>query len=532
MKTHTEKQGTAAWQDLRDDYDTASEAPAMMGVSKHTTRTELLTQKKSGVRPAVTPSQQFIFDKGHRAEAGARPILERALGEDLFPEVLSEGDLLASLDGRDIAGSVLFEHKLWNDSLAAAVRAGELDPHYYWQLEQQLLVSGADKVIFVCSDGTAENWAQMEYRAVPGRAKQLVDGWAQFKLDLSVFVPAEAVVTLDGKIMDAPPAISIELTGMVTYSNLAEFERSVTGAISAVKKELVTDQDFADAKLSVKWCTEAEAVLKAAKTAALNKTADLAELYATIDRLIALAAKTRIDTDKQIKSQDVLVKTNIKQDAERAFADHCATINARLGRVTLPPIAADFAGAMKNKRNLASIRDAVDSELARVKIEANAIAEGIDVNLAVLRELSPSHIGLFRDAQQIITKASDDFALLVKSRIAEHDAEVKRLADQKADLERMEAARIAALPPVVVAPVVEPVSEPLAAQPAKPFELVKERTVEQTRLPLKAAAKTRPSDDEILRLLALHYRVHESTVIEWIITMDMDSANRRALEAM
>mgnify|MGYP006185947583 CR=1 FL=1 len=34
---------------------------------------------------------------------------------------------------------------------AADVRAGDLDAHYYWQLEQQLLVSGAEKVIFVCS---------------------------------------------------------------------------------------------------------------------------------------------------------------------------------------------------------------------------------------------------------------------------------------------------------------------------------------------------------------------------------------------
>ena len=49
----------------------------------------------------------------------------------------------------------------------------------------------------------------------------------------------------------------------------------------------------------------------------------------------------------------------------------------------------------------------------------------------------------------------------------------------------------------------------------------------------KAKPKSsRPSDDEILGVLAMHYRVHESKVIEWIITMDMESAARRSLEAV
>jgi len=76
-------------------------------------------------------------------------------------------------------GETLFEHKLWNESLVAQVRAKELAPHYYWQLEQQLLVSGAECVIVVCSDGTDENFVSMEYRP----AAQLVEGWKQFEAD-------------------------------------------------------------------------------------------------------------------------------------------------------------------------------------------------------------------------------------------------------------------------------------------------------------------------------------------------------------
>jgi hypothetical protein len=121
---------------------------------------------------------------------------------------------------------------------------------------------------------------------------------------------------------------------------------------------------------------------------------------------------------------------------------------------------------MKGKRNLESMRDAVDTELARVKIEANAIAEGIEANLKTLRELAPDHVFLFRDAQQIITKANDDFTLLVKSRLDEHDLSVKAAA-KKADDDRIEAERIAAIPVAVQAPVEAVAPAQVPAQPAQ-----------------------------------------------------------------
>lgn len=178
MKIHNVAQGSAEWHALRAQHFTASEAPAMMGASKYQTRTDLLTMKKTGIAPEVNQAQQYIFDRGHATEALARPLVEVMIGEELYPVVGTDGNLLASMDGATMLGETLFEHKLWNESLVAQVKAGELDPHYYWQLEQQLLVSGAERVIFVCSDGTAENFVHMEYRSVAGRAAQLVEGWS------------------------------------------------------------------------------------------------------------------------------------------------------------------------------------------------------------------------------------------------------------------------------------------------------------------------------------------------------------------
>lgn len=434
MRIHNVAQGSAEWHALRAQHFTASEAPAMMGASKHQTRTELLTQKKTGITPDVTPAQQYIFDKGHATEALARPLVEAMIGEELYPVVGTEGNLLASMDGATMLGETLFEHKLWNESLVAQVKAGELEPHYFWQLEQQLLVSGAERVIFVCSDGTAENFVHMEYRPVPGRAAQLAEGWKQFEADLASHVIADAPSIVVGKAPDELPALRIELTGMVTASNLKVFEQSALAVIDSVKTTLQTDQDFADAKKAVKWCGDVEEAVAAAKKQALSQTKSIDDLFSSLDRISAHARETRLKVDKLVKAQELLVKTNIKQKAEQALVNHVVAINKTLGRVTLPAVAADFAGAMKNKRTIASLQDAVDTELARAKIDASQSADAIRLNLSTLAELAPDHAFLFNDIQHLVMKANDDLVSLIKVRIDEH----KKAEEQKAETLREE----------------------------------------------------------------------------------------------
>lgn len=476
MKIHNVAQGSAEWLALRAQYRTASEAPAMMGASKYQSRTDLLIAKKTGITPDVTPSQQFVFDKGHATEALARPLTEELIGEELYPIVGTKGNLLASMDGATMLGETLFEHKLWNESVVVQVKAGDLAPHYYWQLEQQLLVSGAERVIFVCSDGTPENFEHMEYRPVAGRAAQLIEGWKQFEADLANFEMADAPSIVVGKAPDELPALRIELTGMVTASNLKVFEDSALAVIDSVKTTLSTDQDFADAKKAVKWCGDVEEAVAAAKKQALSQTQSIDELFSSLDRISAHARETRLKVDKLVKAQELLVKTNIKQKAELALAGHIAAINKTLGKVTLPHVVSDFAGAMKNKRTIASLQDAVDTELARAKIDASQAADSIRLNLTSLAELAVDHAFLFSDVQQLVTKANDDLVTLIKFRISEHQKAEEEKATQKRIAEEKEAERLAAIKPE---PVVEKVAtqEPVRTAPA------------QTAAPVTLAAK-------------------------------------------
>lgn len=79
MIIHNVEQGSAEWLALRLTKFTASEAPAMMGASKYTSRGELLRLKATGNAPEVSAQQQAIFDKGHEQKPPRGQFWKRAL---------------------------------------------------------------------------------------------------------------------------------------------------------------------------------------------------------------------------------------------------------------------------------------------------------------------------------------------------------------------------------------------------------------------------------------------------------------------
>ncbi|ANC03991.1 Heme peroxidase [Pseudomonas putida] len=471
MQVHNVQQGTPEWHALRASYFTASEAPAMMGASKYQTRNDLLAMKKTGIVPEVTPQQQAVFDRGHATEELARPLVEEMLGEELYPIVGTSGNLLASMDGATMLGDTLFEHKLWNQKVVAMIRAGDLDPHYYWQLEQQLLVSGAERVIFVCSDGTSDNFEHLEYRPVAGRREQLIAGWAQFEEDLGNFEVKEAKVETIGSAPDQLPALRIDVTGMVTASNLDAFKAHALGVIANINTELSTDKDFADADATVKWCGEVEDKLKAAKEHALSQTESIDVLFKAIDDIAAETRRKRLELEKLVKARKENIRTEIVMDAAKALQVHIDQIDATLGgRIRMPKVLANFAEAIKGKKQVSSLKEAAEAELARAKIEASRIGDLIRLNIASLNELARQHGFLFQDAQELVMKANDDLVPLIKMRINDYEQAEQQKRDDQARQQEEEQARQAQQQPVqqVQEPVQQPVNqinspEPVAA---------------------------------------------------------------------
>lgn len=538
-------QGSDQWLALRANHPTASEAPVMMSASSKMKRNELLHLCATGTEQEVSDwVQRNLFDKGHAYEAAARPIVESMIGEELYPVTATDDDswLLASFDGITMLEDACFEHKMWNEELAQCVRDQNLPAEYYWQLEQQLFVSKADKVIFVVSDGTPDKFVSMEYFPVPGRAVELIRGWRQFAIDLETFKPIEEKPVAVAEPIKDLPALMVQLVGEVKTSNLAVYKATAIDFIRRIKTDLQTDEDFAQAEATVKFCDNAEKELELVKSQALSQTQTIDELFRTIDQLKDEMRSKRLQLDKLVTARKQSIRLEIKAEAEEKLREHIAAINKELGRVQLPSIVADFATAIKNKRTIASLRDGVDSELARTKIKADATAMVIRENLQSLRELAAGKEFLFVDAQQLVLKPNDDLVNLIKARIAEHNtqedariqAAAQKLIDEKAEQEQREreqaeAEALSATPAPVAEPIVAaaPVAaiEPIIAQQAPAAALVAPTAISSAAAPAKAypAAINRPTDQAIVAAVAKAFSVHLSIATHWLQQMQIQN---------
>lgn len=440
--------GSPAWLKSRS----ASKAPAMMGVSKYQTRSELLKQMATGITKDVDAGTQARFDAGHATEVSAREIAEDLLCDGLSP-VCGESDdgyLTASFDGLTFDGKIGFEHKLWNEDLVAAVRAKELPEEYKIQMDQQILVGGLDYVLFMCSDGTREKCVSMEYRSTPERAAKLLAAWRQFDADLANYQHQEVIPAAVAAPQMQLPAVSIQVNGSIALiDNLAVFGEALTVYVGKINQKPETDQDFADLDATVKTLKTAEEALTAAENSALAQTASIDQMRRQVAQYKEIARVARLQAEKTVKAEKENRRNAIVSAGRIAMQTHVAGLNTRLGKPYMPQIKEDFAGAVKGLKTMTSIQGAVDTELARCKIEANEIADRLQVNLASLRDLAADHAFLFADTPAIIQKANDDLVALIKSRIAEHkEAEAKRLEAERekirAEEERKAAAKVRA----------------------------------------------------------------------------------------
>ena len=442
---HELVQGSPAWHQFRLDHNGASESAAMLGLSKNVTRSELLRAKHTGIAKEFSDFvQERILNRGHEVEELARPMAEELLADELYPATYSFGRLSASCDGLTMDGLTAFEHKQWAEELAASVGRGELPEEHQPQCQQILLVTGAEQVLFMVSDGTPENCVHLFVRPDPAWFARIAAGWRQFDADLATYQPAEVVSVVTAAPVMALPAVSIQVKGEIALiSNLPAFGAKLAAFIDGIDKNPSDDQGFADAEGAIKTLESAQTALEAAEAGALAQTATIDEMRRTVALYIDQARSTRLMLEKLVKARKEQIRVEIVQGGRDAFVAHFATLNKRLGKPYMPTIPTDFGGVIKGMKTIASLHNAVDTELARAKIEANAIADRIEINLNSLRDLAKDHAFLFADAAQIVQKENDDLVALIKVRISDHAAaEEKRLANEREKIRAEEVAKL------------------------------------------------------------------------------------------
>lgn len=435
MITHKLQQGTPEWHAFRAAHFSASDAPAMLGESPYKTRDQLLREKKLGITPDVDASTQRRYDDGHRFEALARPLAENIIGEELFPATLSEGKLSASFDGLTMLNDTCFEHKTLNDAIAKC--EGNLPIYYRIQMEQQMLVSGAKKCLFVASQWDERNQLvgdlyQVWYLPDPDLRRRIIDGWAQFEKDLATWQPKEPVTPAVASPAESLPAVAVTVTGALTVGgNLAAFGDALRAFVGRIPAKPATDQEFADCEAACKSLKKAEEALEAAETSALAQISDVEAMRRTVADLKNLARTTRLATEKLVKAEKEARRTALVMDAKQQFGRHLEKLQLDIKGVRLIVSSPDFGAAIKGLSSLDSMKNKLTAALLEAQSEANAICGRVRDNLQALDSVR-DYAFLFADRQELAYKDEETLELIIKQRIDEHKrAEAARLEAER-----------------------------------------------------------------------------------------------------
>ncbi len=448
MKTLQLEQGSAAWQAHRDNHRNASDASAMMGCSPYVTRAELLRRVATGMTPEVSEQTQHNYDRGHAAEAKARPFVEAEIGQDLYPAVGVSDEyphLSSSFDGLVMDESLAWECKLKNMQKVEWVQQhGAVPLPDHWQTVQQLVVSRAESLRYSLVDDEGIEVAHCTVTLDPRDEAQLLAGWAQFDADVLAYQPETPTAVVLAAPVESLPAVAVRLDGKIAViDNLDVFGERLRAFVERIDKEPSTDQAFADCEEAVKVLKRAEDALEAAEANALAQIDPVEAMRRTVADLNNLARSTRLLIEKVVKARKESLRIHVAAEARTAYCAHLSQINATLSVPVLESASfvADVAAAIKGKRSLDNLRADVAQVVANYKIASNADADRHRTNIAIFKDANRAP--LFPDFVMLVrSKLPEDLSNLVQARIAEADkAEQARLDAERAKIRAEEEAR-------------------------------------------------------------------------------------------
>jgi hypothetical protein len=287
-------------------------------------------------------------------------------------------------------------------------------------------------------------------------------------------------------------------------------ERRLTAIVEPEEKRLKGLRDDWDAAEAAR--KEAEAAAERARLLAIS------EKIAALCNYLALASQCR-SSERVQTLFDKLGNEEVSEAIYAEFTDEAAQAKAEtLARIK--PV-------LEAKQAEEAAREA---EQRRIEAERLAAAEA-------------------RRAAEEAQRAADEAAARVAAQQAELERQQREFAEQQAAFRRQQLKEAAAAqakavaaenPPVVQAQwpdadgVIEsPVDMAMEIVGIKPEPIPGIDDVADVTSEASLTAATtptsmdRPTDDQLIEVLAQHYRVHESKVIAWLLDMDMDAAAER-----
>ena len=436
------QQGTPEWHDLIRRTIGGSEVGILFGLG-HITRDELIKQKATGIVPEPSEFQAALFAIGHEIEAKARAIIEDLTGDEFFPSVFVDENnkSRASLDGINLAGDVIIEIKTLNKKNKSYILEGEVDPINIHQVMYNMGMSGAERCLFIVSDGTPENTFYTYVHFDIEWMDNIQSAITQFWLDVDAYQPEQSKSEPVLMPIMQLPALSIRVDGQLAIeSNLEAFGDKLTGFIAGINRDPQTDEDFGNIVNAVKFLKSAEEELDNGLNYALSRIECVDRLIKRVEYFKGFSSSTRIPISKLPETRRKEIRDNLIIAAKNEYAKYCAGLEKEIDPIKLMLVQPDFAQAIKGVKTMSSSRNNINTALAGAKSNARDIADELRECLDWYKENCLSFNYLFRDLQDIIYNNSDDFKLICESRIERHKQSEQEkatvLAEKMAEQER------------------------------------------------------------------------------------------------
>ncbi|VTU38443.1 hypothetical protein H4CHR_04426 [Variovorax sp. PBS-H4] len=265
----------------------------------------------------------------------------------------------------------------------------------------------------------------------------------------------------------------------------------ITETIQWLDNTELTEEDFGDrlAEAKTAWQTTRDRLVR------MQAAAEAAELA---------AANAKILADQLKAQQDELERRTAALAKREAIANRIDGLRA------LP---------LRHVESTAAVLRQVIEALNHLQAEDfdDRISEAYGITAQVLPEL-----------QDLLTAAEEEEAEPEPQWVTPISTEPSSLEAVLDEDEAEQFAPAPAAPMEVAAPAPVPAPAPAPAPAIAPRSFGGYSSTRPSAAPRR---EHRPTDSQLIEVLSLHYRVHESKVIEWLLAVDLDAASKRLAAA-
>lgn len=231
--------------------------------------------------------------------------------------------------------------------------------------------------------------------------------------------------------------VILKVSGQVTESNFPEYRDEILAKIAGIKTDLVTDDDFAEAKKTVKICKDAETHLDVALQQAISEAAEIDELFNSVKTVIGTLRNTRLDLSKKVKTEEQKRRAEIIQGGKQTVKDFMSDQVPVIRNMDVDYLFIDSAA--KGKRGIAGVSTAVDEAVLKLLDGIKETCKHVGNNDLVFQTIASMHKSLFPDHHKLLFMPEQEMVEIIEGRIAKAELEEKQRQEAidaaKAELE-------------------------------------------------------------------------------------------------